>query len=207
MAHPLLETLARDLAERRIATLRYQFPFMEHGGKRPDPPPVAHATVRAAVATACRLSSDLPMFAGGRSFGGRMASQAQAASPFPEVKGLVFFSFPLHSAGRPSSERGKHLFDVQIPMLFLQGTRDALADLQHLEPLCSQLGRRATLRLLEAADHSFHVLVRSGRTNAEVRREMLDAVETWVDQVISASSAPACFPNVDTTLAQDRGGK
>ena len=191
MTHTSLETLARDLGERGIATLRYQFPFMEHGGKRPDPPPVAHAAVRAAVATACRLGSDLPLLAGGRSFGGRMTSQAQAASPLPGVKGLVFFGFPLHPAGRPSSERGKHLLDVRLPMLFLQGTRDALADLQHLGPLCSQLGTRATLRLLEGADHSFHVLVRSGQTNAEVRREMLDALETWADQFLSASSAPA----------------
>jgi uncharacterized protein len=184
MVHPSLETLARDLGERGIATLRYQFPFMEHGGKRPDAPGVAHATVRAAVSTALALNSDLPLFAGGRSFGGRMTSQAQAASPLPEVQGLVFFGFPLHPAGRPSGERGKHLFDVNIPMLFLQGTRDALGNLEQLQPLCAQLGRRATLKLLQEADHSFHVLVRSGRTNNDIRREMLDALDVWLDQVV-----------------------
>jgi uncharacterized protein len=186
MIHPSLESLARDLGERGIATLRYQFPFMEHGGKRPDAPLVAHATVRAAVSTALAVSPDLPLFAGGRSFGGRMTSQAQAASPLPGVKGLVFFGFPLHPAGRPSSERGKHLFDVHIPMLFLQGTRDALGDLGFLQPLCTQLGRWATLKLLQEADHSFHVLVRSGRTSNEIRREMLDTLDDWMDQIVSA---------------------
>jgi predicted alpha/beta-hydrolase family hydrolase len=179
-----METLAQDLAEREIATLRYQFPFMEHGSKRPDGPAVAHATVRAAVATAGRLADELPVFAGGRSFGGRMTSQAEAAAPLPGVIGLVFFAFPLHPAGRLSADRGKHLFDVQVPMLFLQGTRDALADLQHLQSLAAELGDRASLRLLQEADHSFHVLARSGRTNAEVRREMIDEVESWLRQVI-----------------------
>jgi predicted alpha/beta-hydrolase family hydrolase len=186
MVHPSLETLARDLGERGIATLRYQFPFVEHGGKRPDPPGVAHSTVRAAVSTALALTSDLPLFAGGRSFGGRMTSQAQAASPLPGVHGLVFFGFPLHPAGRPSSERGHHLFDVRIPMLFLQGTRDAFGDLQHIQPLCDRLRECATLKLLQEADHSFHVLVRSGRTNNEVRREMLDAVDDWMGRFVSA---------------------
>ena len=185
MVHPSLETLARDLGERGIATLRYQFPFMEHGGRRPDAPGVAHATVRAAVSTARALDTDLPLFAGGRSFGGRMTSQALAAAPLRGVQGIVFFGFPLHPAGRPSSERGKHLSDVHIPMLFLQGTRDPLGDLQQLQPLCTQLGRRATLKLLQEADHSFHVLVRSGRTNNDVRREMLDTLEDWIDQVVS----------------------
>jgi uncharacterized protein len=185
MVHPSTKTLARDLGERGIATLRYQFPFMEHRGKRPDAPRVAHVTVRAAVSTALGLTPDLPLFAGGRSFGGRMTSQAQAAAPLPRVQGLVFFGFPLHPAGRPSSERGKHLSDVHIPMLFLQGTRDALGDLEHLQPLCAQLGRRATLKLLQEADHSFHVLVRSGRTSNDVRREMLDTLEHWIDQVVS----------------------
>ena len=186
MLHPSLETLARDLCERGIATLRYQFPFMEHGGKRPDAPGVAHETVRAAVSAALALTSDLPLFAGGRSFGGRMTSQAQAGSPLPGVQGLVFFGFPLHPAGRPSSDRGKHLFDVHIPMLFLQGTRDTLGDQQHLQPLCDRLGERATLKLLQEADHSFQVLVRSGRTNNEVRREMLDAIDDWIDQFVSS---------------------
>jgi uncharacterized protein len=187
MVHPSLETLARDLGERGIATFRFQFPFMEYGGKRPDAPGVAHATVRAAVSTALALSSDLPLFAGGRSFGGRMTSQAQAASPLRGVQGLVFFGFPLHPAGRPSSERGKHLFDVHIPMLFLQGTRDALGVLEQLQPLCIQIGRRVTLKLLHEADHSFHVLVRSGRTNNEVRREMLDTFDDWMHQVVSTN--------------------
>jgi uncharacterized protein len=186
MVHPFLETLASDLGERGIATLRYQFPFMDRGTKRPDAPAVAHATVRAAVAAARALSPELPLFAGGRSFGGRMTSQAQAASPLAGVKGLVFLGFPLHPAGRPSAERGEHLFDVDIPMLFLQGTRDALAELDHLRPLCVQLGERVTLNLLSDADHSFHVLARSGRTNADVRREMLEALETWLSQLLSA---------------------
>jgi uncharacterized protein len=184
IVHPSLQTLARDLAERGVATLRYQFPFMERGSKRPDAPVVAHRAVRAAVGAARALSPNLPLFAGGRSFGGRMTSQAQAASPLAGVKGLVFFGFPLHPAGRPSAERGSHLFDVQIPMLFLQGTRDALAELDHLRPLCLQLGERATLKLLSHADHSFHVLARSGRTNAEVNREMLDALESWIDRLL-----------------------
>jgi predicted alpha/beta-hydrolase family hydrolase len=184
MTHRSMETLAHDLAERDIATLRYQFPFMEHGSKRPDGPAVAHATVRAAVAAASRLAEELPVIAGGRSFGGRMTSQAQAAAPLPGVIGLVFFAFPLHPAGRPSTDRGKHLFDVHVPMLFLQGTRDALADLQHLQSLGAELGDRVSLRLLREADHSFHVLARSGRTDAEVRREMLDEVGSWLRQVI-----------------------
>jgi predicted alpha/beta-hydrolase family hydrolase len=187
MTHARMETLARDLAERGIATLRYQFPYMENGRRRPDPPPVTHATVRAAVSAAAR-GSGLPLFAGGRSFGGRMTSQAQAASPLPQVQGLVFFAFPLHPADQPSSERGKHLFEIQVPMLFLQGTRDVLADVQHLQPLCDKLGERATLKLLSEADHSFDVLARSGRTDAEVRREMLDAVDSWLQRVISATA-------------------
>jgi len=181
MAHPSLERLAQDLREQGIASLRYQFPFMEAGGKRPDAPPLAHATVRATVAAASRLAPDLPLFAGGRSFGGRMTSQSQAASRLSGVRGLVFFAFPLHPAGRPSSERARHLFQVQTPMLFLQGTRDALADLALLEKLCSELGETATLKLLQHADHSFHVPVRSGRTDAEVRREVLEATISWID--------------------------
>jgi uncharacterized protein len=188
MTHRSMETLARDLAERGIATTRYQFPFMEHGRKRPDAPPVAHATVRAAVAAAASLAPDLPLFAGGRSFGGRMTSQAQATSPLPWVRGLIFVAFPLHPANRPSDERGKHLFEVAVPMLFLQGSRDALADLILLQQLCAELGERAALKLLRDADHSFHVLARSGRRDAEVRREMIDALATWMDGVISASA-------------------
>jgi uncharacterized protein len=189
MTHPSLEAVAMELGERGIATLRYQFPYMEQGGGRPDPPALAQATVRAAVAEAGRLVPKLPLIAGGRSFGGRMTSQAQAAAPLPRVLGLAFLAFPLHPAGCPSDERGKHLFDVQIPMLFLQGTRDALADLPLLQPLVDRLGSRATLKLFGDADHSFHVPARSGRKDPEVRREILDALAAWIESVI-AGSAP-----------------
>jgi predicted alpha/beta-hydrolase family hydrolase len=179
MAHPFMEHVASELGERGIATLRYQFPYMEQGGKRPDPPKLAQATVRAAVAAAARLASALTLFAGGKSFGGRMTSQAQAASPLLGVRGLIFLGFPLHPAGKPSDQRAEHLFHVKIPMLFLQGTRDALADLALLAPVTERLGDRATLRLLEDADHSFHVPARTGRKDADVRREMLDAFAAW----------------------------
>src|SRR5205823_3159096 len=175
MAHPFMAGVAAGLAERRIASLRYQFPYMERRSRRPDPPKVAHATVRAAVAEAARLLPRLALVAGGKSFGGRMTSQAQAAAPLPGVRGLAFLGFPLHPAGRPSRDRGDHLFDVRIPMLFLQGTRDALAELAELKPLCAALGPRATLKLFKDADHSFHVPARSGRTDREVRADMLDA--------------------------------
>lgn len=180
MSHPFMEAVAKELAERGIATLRYQFPYMEQGGRRPDPPKLAQATVRAAAAEAARLAPALPLIAGGKSFGGRMTSQAQAASPLPGVRGLVFLGFPLHPAGRPSDERAKHLFDVHVPMLFLQGTRDALADVTLLVPLTERLGARASLQLFQDADHSFHVPARSGRKDADVRREMLDALADWV---------------------------
>ena len=185
MAHPFMERVAAELGERGIATLRYQFPYMEQGGKRPDPPKLAQATVRAAVATAGKLRPALALVAGGKSFGGRMTSQAQAASPLPGVQGLVFLGFPLHPAGRPSDERARHLLDVQVPMLFLQGTRDALADLTLLAPVTQRLGQRASLRLVNDADHSFHVPARSGRKDADVRREMLDALAAWTLSVIS----------------------
>jgi predicted alpha/beta-hydrolase family hydrolase len=187
MTHPSMENVATALAERGIATLRFQFPFMQEGTKRPDPPPLAHATVRAAVVEARRLVSDLPLIAGGRSFGGRMTSQAQALAPLPEVLGLAFLAFPLHPPKRPSADRAKHLYDVDLPMLFLQGTRDALAELEQLEPVVQQLGPWATLHLIEGADHSFHVPARSGRTDAEVRREMLDAFVAWTEVVLSKS--------------------
>lgn len=183
MHHPSMESLAVDLAARGIATLRFQFPFMERGARRPDPPAVAHATVRAAVAEARRLAPDLPLIAGGRSFGGRMTSQAQALAPLPGVVGLAFLAFPLHPAKRPSSERAKHLVGVQLPMLFLQGTKDALADLGHLEPFVQELGPRATLHLVDGADHSFQVAARSGRTDGDVRREVLDAFVGWAGRV------------------------
>jgi uncharacterized protein len=185
MAHPFMAAVARELAQRGIASLRYQFPYMEQGGKRPDPPKRAHAAVRAAVAEAARALPRLPLFAGGKSFGGRMTSQAQAAAPLPRVRGLAFLGFPLHPAGRPSRDRGEHLFDVAIPMLFLQGTRDALAELPQVEPLCRALGVRADLRLFRDADHSFHVPARSGRTDSEVRGEMLDALAAWIDGLIA----------------------
>jgi predicted alpha/beta-hydrolase family hydrolase len=184
MNHPFMTAVAAELALRGIASLRYQFPFLERGGKRPDPPDVAHATVRAAAATARRLVPDLALIAGGKSFGGRMTSQTQAKTPLPGVRGLAFLGFPLHPAAKPSPDRGKHLFDVRLPMLFLQGTRDALAALDQIEPLCRALGGRATLKLLQDADHSFHAPARTGRTDAQVRAEMLDALAAWIDGVI-----------------------
>jgi hypothetical protein len=180
MAHPFMAAMANGLAERGIATLRYQFPYMEQGSKRPDTPKLAQATVRAAVAEASRRVPQLALFAGGKSFGGRMTSQAQAGSPLPGVRGLVFLGFPLHPAGKPSDERAQHLFDVRIPMLFLQGTRDQLADLKLLQPLAGKLGLRVTLRLFEDADHSFHVPARTGRSDSDVRAEMADAMVEWL---------------------------
>jgi predicted alpha/beta-hydrolase family hydrolase len=183
MAHASMETIAAGLADRGIATLRYQFPYMEKGSKRPDAPAVAHAAVRAAVAEAARLCDGLPLIAGGKSFGGRMTSQAQALGALPGVRGLAFFAFPLHPAGKPSSDRAKHLADVDIPMLFLQGTRDALAELSLLEPLVKKLGRLATLHPVKEADHSFHVLARSGRNDREVMTEVLDAFAAWASKI------------------------
>ena len=191
MTHPFLAGIAEGLAERGIATLRYQFPYMELRSKRPDPPALAHATVRAAAAEAARLVPDLSLVAGGKSFGGRMTSQAQAAAPLPGVKGLVFVGFPLHPAGKPSDERARHLFDVRIPMLFIQGTRDELADLNLLEPLCEKLSQTnsgVTLKLFDAADHSFHVPARSGRKDADVQRELLDIAAKWMGGIVGATS-------------------
>jgi uncharacterized protein len=184
MTHASMETIAQGLAARGIATLRYQFPYMEKAGKRPDPPAVAHGTVRAAVAEAARRCANLPLIAGGKSFGGRMTSQAQAIAPLDGVTGLAFFGFPLHPAGKPSTDRAKHLADVRIPMLFLQGTRDALAELKLLEPVVKGLGPSATLHLVKEADHSFHVLARSGRNDREVMDEILDAFAAWVDALV-----------------------
>jgi predicted alpha/beta-hydrolase family hydrolase len=183
MNHSFMAAVASGLAARHIATLRYQFPYMERGSKRPDPPKLAHAAVRTAVAEAARRLPKLPLIAGGKSFGGRMTSQAQAAAPLPGVRGLAFLGFPLHPAKQPSRDRGKHLFDVQVPMLFLQGTRDALAMLDQLEPLCQELGARASLRLFEGADHSFHVPAKSGHTDAQVMAEMLDTLAAWAQAV------------------------
>lgn len=190
MHHPFIAAVAAELAPRGIATLRYQFPAMERGARRPDPPQVAQATVRAAAAAALRLLPGLPLVAGGKSFGGRMTSQAQASAPLQGVRGLAFLGFPLHPAGRPSQDRAQHLLAVKIPMLFLQGTRDALATLDQLQPVCDALGARATLNLFQDADHSFHVPARTGRKDAQVRDEMLDALAAWIDGLLTVP-APA----------------
>jgi predicted alpha/beta-hydrolase family hydrolase len=183
MAHPFMASVAEGLAGRGIATLRYHFPYMEHGSRRPDSPGLAQKTVRAAVAEAARLAPGLALVAGGKSFGGRMSSQAQAAAPLAGVRGVVFLGFPLHAAGKPSADRGRHLLDVHVPMLFLQGTRDPLAQLEYLQPLVDRLGARAELKLLPDADHSFHVPARTGRKDAEVRAELLDALAAWISSV------------------------
>jgi hypothetical protein len=180
MTHRSMESNAEGLAERGIATLRYQFPYMEKGGKRPDPPRIAHAAVRAAVAKAAELAPDLPLFAGGRSFGGRMTSQAQSEVPLPGVRGLAFIGFPLHPAGKPGAERADHLQRVQIPMVFVSGDHDALAELGLLRPMVAGLGNRATLHLVSHADHSLKVPAKSGRTSAEAEAEALDAMAGWM---------------------------
>ncbi|HEX3484063.1 MAG TPA: alpha/beta family hydrolase [Micropepsaceae bacterium] len=185
MTHPFLASVADALSKRGIATLRYQFPYMEAGSRRPDPPKLAQATVRAAVAEASRLLPRVPLLAGGKSFGGRMTSQAQADIPLPGVRALVFLGFPLHAAGQPSRTRGDHLFKIEVPMLFLQGTRDALAQLSELEPLCVALGKRATLTLFAQADHSFHVPVKSGRKDTEVLSEMMDNFAAWAESALA----------------------
>ena len=184
MAHPFMNAFANDLAALRIATLRYQFPYMEHGSKRPDAPADAHAAVRAAVAHARRVCAGLPLFAGGKSYGGRMTSQAQAIGPLPEVRGLVFVGFPLHPPERPSDERARHLDEVGVPMLFLTGSRDEFAQLQLLEPVIARLGRRATLRLVDGADHGLHVPARSGRRDADVRAQAAATAASWMEAVI-----------------------
>jgi len=183
MEHPSMQTVASGLAERGIATLRYQFPYMEKRSRRPDPPALCHATVRAAVAQAARLAPDLPLIAGGRSFGGRMTSQAQAQAALPGVGGLVFLAFPLHPAGRPGTERAAHLQEVGIPMLFIQGSRDDLAEPGLFRPVVELLGVRATLHVLEDADHSFHVPARSGRKDSDAVAEALNAVCEWIDRL------------------------
>jgi predicted alpha/beta-hydrolase family hydrolase len=163
---------------------------MEKGGKRPDPPAVAHAAVRAAVTAAARACPGLPLIAGGKSFGGRMSSQAQAKSPLAEVVGLAFFGFPLHAAGKPSSERADHLTEVRLPMLFLQGGADKLAESDLLEPVVNKLGARASLHRVDGADHSFHVPKRSGRSDRDVIAEILDAFAAWAAPLIRKSSSP-----------------
>ncbi len=188
MNHSFMVAAAAELARRGIATLRYQFPYMERGAKRPDPPQLAQATVRAAVGAALAEFPEHPLIAGGKSFGGRMTSQAQAKARLKGVCGLAFLGFPLHPAGRPSQDRAAHLFEVQIPMLFLQGTRDSLASLDQIESLCNKLGRYATLKLFKDADHSFHVPARTGRKDSQVLEDVLDAFAAWLGDVIASGA-------------------
>jgi uncharacterized protein len=182
MTHSFMEAFAAGLCRHSIASLRFQFPYMEKGSKRPDPPAIAQAAVRAAVAEARRHCPDLPLIAGGKSFGGRMTSQAQAAAPLEGVRGIAFLGFPLHPSGKPSSDRAAHLAKVHIPMLFLQGTRDSLAETGLIEPLAKSLSL-ATLHLVDGADHSFHVLARSGRKDSEVLGEILDVFARWAGAI------------------------
>jgi predicted alpha/beta-hydrolase family hydrolase len=183
MTHEFMERVARGLAGRGIATLRYQFPYMEKAGRRPDAPALAQATVRAAVGEAARRCPGLALFAGGKSFGGRMTSQAQAVAPLPGIRGLAFLGFPLHPAGKPSDLRANHLGDVHLPMLFIQGTRDKLAEVPLLEPVAKRLGAAASLHWVAEADHSFHVLVRSGRNDGKVMDEILDTLSVWIGAI------------------------
>jgi hypothetical protein len=183
MTHKAMAATAEGLAERGVASLRFQFPYMEKGGKRVDRPEVAHAAVRAAAAEAKRRAGTTPLFAGGRSFGGRMTSQAQALAPLEGVRGLVFFAFPLHTAGKPSTERAAHLADVRIPMLFLQGTKDTLAELPLLRTVVAGLGARAELVLAEEADHSFHVPAKTGRKDADVLAALLERAADWMTRL------------------------
>lgn len=183
MQHPFMAALSQALFEQAIATLRFQFPFMERGSKRPDSPAVAHAAVRAAVASAHERLPGVPLLAGGKSFGGRMTSQAQAAEAMPSVRGLVFVGFPLHPAGKPGRERAAHLAGVRVPMLFLQGTRDELAELALLRGVVDELGDIATLHVEDDADHAFHVRARSGRNDAQVVQALAEAVAAWLPRI------------------------
>ncbi|HWV54716.1 alpha/beta family hydrolase [Pseudorhodoplanes sp.] len=187
MTHPFMQAVATGLVARNIATLRYQFPYMERGSKRPDAPAVAQAAVRAAVEAAAAKLPGTALIAGGKSFGGRMTSHAQAKEPLPGVRGLCFFGFPLHPAGKPASERGDHLAGIKVPMLFLQGTRDALAEVDLIEPLVASLGQRASLHLVANADHSFHVPAKSGRKDSDVKEEILDTMAAWMSRVLRAT--------------------
>jgi uncharacterized protein len=180
MSHPFMAAAAAMLADRGIATLRYQFPYMEKGGRRPDPPGIAHTAVRAAVGAAARQMPELPLFAGGKSFGGRMTSQAQAEAPLAGIRGLVFLGFPLHPAKRPSLDRAQHLAQVRVPMLFLQGARDSLAEPQLIARVVAELGERASLVTYPDADHSFHVPARTGRTDAQVLAEICNTMAAWI---------------------------
>ena len=180
MTHPFMEQVASGLCERGIATLRYQFPYMEKASKRPDAPAIAHAAVRAAAEEAARCCPGLALVAGGKSFGGRMTSQAQAGAPLAGVRGLAFLGFPLHPAGKPSDARAKHLSDVRVPVLFVQGTRDKLAELPLIEPIVRRLGTSASLHLVQEADHSFHVLARSGRNDRDAMSEVVGTLSDWI---------------------------
>ena len=188
MSHPFLAGIAAGLAERGLATLRYQFPYMEEDRRRPDPPSIAHATVRAAVAAAARRTDGLPLFAGGKSFGGRMTSQAEALQPLG-VRGLVFLGFPLHPAGRPGDERARHLAEVGVPMLFLQGNRDRLADLDLLRPIIERLGSRACLAITEDADHSFHRTASRGGGGAPICQSLAATIAAWIDRLLGERTA------------------
>ena len=188
MRHPFMDAMSERLARQSVATFRYQFPYMEQGGGRPDPPAVLVATVRAAVRAATEAAPDLPLLAGGKSLGGRMTSTAASQSPLPGVQGLVFFGFPLHPPGQPSTERARHLQSVSAPMLFLQGTRDKLAELELLRPICSDLGSRAQLHIIEGADHSFGILKRSGRTDRDAMQELGTTVAEWADRLAKGTT-------------------
>ena len=184
MRHAFMEQTTDALAGREIATLRYQFPYVEQGRRRPDPRPLLVATARAAMAEAAQRVGDLPLFAGGKSMGGRMTSLGVAEEPFANLRGIVFFGFPLHPAAKPGVERAEHLEKIELPLLFLQGTRDRLAPLESLRPICRRLGSSATLRVIDGADHSFHVLKRSGRTPEDVIVELADQASRWTDSLL-----------------------
>jgi len=193
MTHAFMTSVAAELGAHGVATLRFQFPYMERGERRTDPPTVAHATVRAAVFEASRRMPELPLFAGGRSFGGRMSSQAQALAPLPGVRGLVFLGFPLHPAGKPSIDRAAHLDNVRVPMLFLQGTRDELAELPLLQSVVARLGARATLTLFKQADHSFHAPARAACSDADVRAAIVSATADWIGATTRGPAEPVTF--------------
>jgi len=197
MNHPSMTQLCDGLASRGLATLRYQFPYMDKGSRRPDPPTLCHKTVRSAVAAARELLPAIPLFAGGKSFGGRMTSQAQALAPLPDVCGLCFWGFPLHAPKRPATTRADHLTSINIPMLFLQGTRDALAELPLVQSVVARLIAPVTLRVVDHADHSFHVLVRSGSTDGEVMQSMLDEVSRWIATVLSTRAIGGSVSSLD----------
>ena len=183
MTHPFLQKLAEELAEAGVATLRYQFPYMEERRRVPDRPPIAAATVAAVVRAAAKAAPGLPLLAGGKSFGGRMTSQAASQGLLEGVRGLVFFGFPLHPPNKPGAKRAEHLVKVPMPMLFLQGTRDTLADLKLLQPVCAELGSKAKLHIIETADHSFHVLKSAGKSDTDVLRELAQTTASWAENL------------------------